>query len=282
MKIIKKVVEVKEIINRLKEAGNEIGLVPTMGALHEGHLSLIRASLHQNDVTIVSVYVNPTQFNEQSDFEKYPRDYKRDIDVLKPVLKDHDILFMPSDKEMYPESDMRKFDFGRLQHTMEGKYRENHFNGVAQIVSKFLTVLTPDRAYFGEKDYQQLCIIKSLVIQEKLNTKIIPCPLIRDDDGLAKSSRNSLLSKEERQEALIISRVLFKAKEMVPQQSIEQVKDFVLNKIQTNSFVKLEYFEIAEEETLVSVKDWSSPKGVRGFIAAKVGAVRLIDNVKFL
>ena len=198
--------ETRKFLSVFRKQGKSIGLVPTMGALHEGHLSLIDASLRSNDITVISIFVNPTQFNDRKDFEKYPRDLDKDLELIR--LKGCDLVFAPSEEEIYPEKDTRVFDFGTLDKYMEGKYRPGHFNGVAQIVSRLFDIIEPDRAYFGEKDFQQLVIIKNLVQQLNLPVEIVPCPIIRESDGLAMSSRNRLLTPEQRKSASKISKVL--------------------------------------------------------------------------
>ena len=264
---------------RFREEKKSIGFVPTMGALHEGHLSLIECSNRQNDITVVSVFVNPSQFNRRDDYEKYPRDLTSDLHQLEEA--GCDVAFTPSEKEMYPEEDHRTFDFGQLDRVMEGSHRPGHFNGVARIVSKLFEVVTPDRAYFGEKDFQQLAIIRELVRQMNDSIEIIGCPIIREEDGLAMSSRNARLTPEQRKQAAEISRALFEARDQMDRLTVEQVKKRVVEHLNKNPIIDVEYFEIVDENSLLPIEKWDETPHKRGCVAAWVGDVRLIDNVKF-
>ena len=210
MIILETVSDLQKAIFPLKKEGKSVGFVPTMGALHEGHVSLVKKSIEQNDITVVSVFVNPTQFNNQEDLIKYPRTLDKDTSLLESVGAD--IVFAPLVKEIYPEPDTRQFDFGLLDKVMEGKFRPGHFNGVAQVVSRLFDIVKPDRAYFGEKDFQQLAIIRDMVKQYNFPIEIVPMPIIRELSGLAKSSRNQRLSETEKEQAVAISRILFKSK----------------------------------------------------------------------
>jgi len=279
MEVLHSKESLQQKILRHREANKAIGFVPTMGALHEGHLSLIECSNRQNEVTVVSVFVNPTQFNRRDDYEQYPRDLTGDLRQLEEA--GCDLAFTPSEKEMYPEEDNREFDFGRLDKVMEGQHRPGHFDGVARIVSKLFEAVRPDRAYFGEKDFQQLAIIRELVRQENDNIEIIGCPIIREADGLAKSSRNARLSPEQRKEAAEISQALFAARDQAGHLSVEKVKQRVVERLNKNPQIDVEYFDIVDEHSLQPIERWDETAPKRGCIAAWVGGVRLIDNIKF-
>lgn len=259
--------------------GKSIGFVPTMGALHKGHLSLVKYSKENNDITIVSVFVNPTQFNDKDDLKKYPRNLTADADMLEKAGVD--FLFAPSENEMYPEPDTRTFSFGNLDSVMEGSHRPGHFNGVAQIVSKLFDAVSPTRAYFGEKDFQQLAIIKQLVLQYNYPVQIIACPIIRESDGLAMSSRNTLLNPVQRKNSVLISKTLFESRNKANELSVEKLKEWVINTINSNTELNVEYFEIVDDTFLMPVKLWSEPVVKYGCIAVKVGKIRLIDNIKY-
>lgn len=271
--------ETRKFLSIFRKQGKSIGLVPTMGALHEGHLSLIDASLRNNDISIISIFVNPTQFNDQKDFEKYPRNIDKDLELLR--LKGCDLAFVPSEQEIYPEEDKRVFDFGTLDKHMEGKFRPGHFNGVAQVVSRLFNIIEPDKAYFGEKDFQQLVIIKNLVQQLGIPVEIISCPIIREHDGLAMSSRNRLLSSSQRQSASRISKVLFQAQNIARKMEIAELKKIITGQIDKDPNLKTEYFELVLESDLIPLKKWPEKTPVIACIAVKVGTVRLIDNIKF-
>lgn len=278
MKLVKTIAELNEAKASFGD-GNKVGLVPTMGALHEGHASLVRKSVKENDVTVVSVFVNPTQFNDKNDLKNYPRTLDADCELLESVGAD--IVFAPSVEEIYPEEDTRVFDFSPLDKVMEGKYRPGHFNGVAQIVSKLFDMVEPDRAYFGEKDFQQLAIIRELVAQEGYNIDIRPCPIVREKDGLALSSRNRLLSDEERVHALHISKTLFESREFAELHSVAETISFVENSINSEGYLRLEYFEIVDGYTLQPIKNWADTDYAVGCITVFCGNVRLIDNIKY-
>ena len=279
MKIIKSKKELTDYIGELKTKGNEIGFVPTMGALHQGHLSLIEYADRDNAIVVVSIFVNPTQFNDKNDYAKYPRILEKDIEKLNKVKCD--ILFIPEESEMYPEEDNRQFDFGSLDKVMEGAHRPGHFRGVALIVSKLFEAVNPDRAYFGEKDFQQVAIIKHLTKQLGLNIDIISCPIVREDDGLAMSSRNMLLTEEQRKNVPLISKTLFQARNFEKNKTVSETKDWVIRTINQNPFLEVEYFEIVDEDSLEPIRNWSHNNGKVGCIAVHVGSVRLIDNVRF-
>jgi pantoate--beta-alanine ligase len=228
---------------------------------------------------VVSIFVNPTQFNQRSDYDKYPRDLSHDLKILEDA--NCDVAFTPSEKEMYPEEDTREFDFGNLDKVMEGAHRPGHFNGVAQIVSKLFEIIEPHRAYFGEKDFQQLVIIRKLVEKLKMDIDVVPCPIIREKSGLAMSSRNERLSDEERKNAAVISKILFEAREISQNKDVEEVKNWVKQELNKNSHINVEYFEIVDESNLKPVENWEETYYKRACIAAWAGKVRLIDNVKF-
>lgn len=279
MKIAGTINELKEFLQVCRDNGKSVGFVPTMGALHDGHASLVKRSVAENDVTVVSVFVNPTQFNDKNDLKNYPRTLEADCKLLEAVSAD--VVFAPEVAEMYPEEDRRQFSFAPLDTVMEGACRPGHFNGVAQIVSKLFYAVEPDRAYFGEKDFQQLAIIREMVRQLSLNVEIVGCPIVREKDGLAMSSRNMLLSMEERERALTISRALFRSQDYARENSLANTRQFVENMIAGTSGLELEYFQIVDGNTLQELKEWDDSDYVVGCIALFCGKVRLIDNIKY-
>ncbi|MDD5571591.1 MAG: pantoate--beta-alanine ligase [Bacteroidales bacterium] len=279
MQIFEKILPIKDHISGLKKEGRTIGFVPTMGALHDGHISLIDKARKENDIVVSSIFINPIQFNDKSDFEKYPRTIEPDKEKLEKA--NCDILFAPSNEEMYPEPDNSEFEFGNLDKVMEGKFRPGHFKGVAIVVKKLLKIIEPHRAYFGEKDYQQLLIIKKLTNILNLPAQIIGCPIVRESDGLAMSSRNARLSKEERESAVKVSQVLLKTKQLKGKMSVEEMKMFVENEIKKIPLIKPEYLEIADSTTLFPVKNWHNSEDTMAFIAFYAGKIRLIDNMRF-
>jgi len=279
MDIFRTKAELQNKITQLKENNCSIGFVPTMGALHEGHISLVRCCNKENDITVVSIFVNPAQFNEREDYEKYPRDVQKDIDWLKEF--DCDIVFNPSETEMYPEPDNRTFDFGDLDKILEGYYRPGHFNGVAKVVSKLFDYVRPHKAYFGEKDFQQLAVIRQLTQKEDMNIEVVGCSIVREEDGLAMSSRNKRLNSEERKNAAEISKVLFKSREKKDEMNVEGIKNWVKDQLNKNVYINVEYFDIVNENDLKPVQSWTESKDIRGVIAAWVGNIRLIDNIKY-
>ena len=275
-------------IEEAKKSGKTIGLVPTMGALHEGHLSLIHKARQQNDLVVVSVFVNPIQFNNQEDLAKYPRTVEADCEKL--AAAGADIAFVPSVEEMYPEPVNTVYHFGPIEQVMEGPRRPGHFSGVAVVVRKLFDLTQPNRAYFGEKDYQQIAIIRNLLEQIKYPIELVPCPIVRADDGLALSSRNMRLSPEARAVAPTIYATLQQAVEMSEVEDIETVHDFVIDTL--SSFQEInglaetlkfepEYFEIVDDTTLQPIAQWEDAKGVVGCIAVWLDGVRLIDMVRF-
>jgi len=279
MQIIDSVSQLKVVLHQYRKDNKTIGFVPTMGALHLGHISLVTISNRENDITIVSIFVNPTQFNDKNDLKNYPRTL--DADLAKLGQNNVDIVFTPSDYEMYPEPDKRLFDFGNLDKIMEGAHRPGHFNGVAQIVSKLFSIVEPDKAYFGDKDFQQVAIIKQLVRKFKLPVEVVPCPIIREPDGLAMSSRNTLLSPIQRKSAPLIYKILTESKELVKKIEIEKLKAWVTDSINKNPELEVEYFEIIDDTDLKQVTSWYEQKLKVGCIAVKVGNIRLIDNIRY-
>lgn len=262
-----------------RAGGKSVGLVPTMGALHEGHASLVKRSVEDNSVTVVSVFVNPTQFNDKGDLERYPRTLEADCRLLETLGAS--CVFAPSVAEVYPEPDTRVFDFTPLDKVMEGIYRPGHFNGVAQIVSKLFAYVEPDRAYFGEKDFQQLAIIREMVRQLGLSLDIVGCPIVREADGLALSSRNALLTPEQRHAALAISRTLFASVEYAKCHSLGDTKQMVEQAIVDAEGLELEYYEVVDGNTLQSVVSWDDADYIVGCITVYCGKVRLIDNIRY-
>ena len=268
----------RQIIAAHRELKRTVGLVPTMGALHAGHAALIRRAVAENGVVIVSDFVNPTQFNNPMDLRAYPRQLSQDAQLVKALGAD--ILFAPSVEEMYPEPDERVFDLSPLDSVMEGAKRPGHFNGVAQIVSRLLTLVMPDRAYFGEKDYQQLLIVQRLVKQLELLVEIVPCPIVREEDGLAMSSRNQLLSAECRREAPRIQQALRGAADILSAQGIEAARQWVTEEINRGGVLQTEYVSFASADDLMPMSNYV-PGVTMGFVAVQAGNVRLIDNCKY-
>lgn len=279
MIILETVSDLQKAIFPLKKAGKSVGLVPTMGALHEGHVSLVKKSLEQNDITVVSVFVNPTQFNNQEDLIKYPRTLDKDTSLLEDVGAD--FVFAPLVEEIYPEPDTRQFDFGLLDKVMEGRFRPGHFNGVAQVVSRLFDIVKPDRAYFGEKDFQQLAIIRDMVKQYHYPIEIVPMPIVREQSGLAKSSRNQRLSDTEKEQAVAISRILLKSKAEWIKYSVAETLKNVVDEINEVASLTVEYFEIVDGDTLQSIDNWSDTLYAVGCITVFCGEVRLIDNITY-
>lgn len=279
MQIVHTVLDLQNLLDRYKSDPKTIGFVPTMGALHEGHLSLVNESKKNNDVTVVSIFVNPTQFNDPSDLEKYPRTLDQDTNLLANAGVD--IVFAPSVKDIYPEPDTRIFDFGQLDQVMEGKYRPNHFNGVAQVVSRLFDLVKPTRAYFGEKDFQQLAIIRSLVKQYNIPVEIVAVPIKRELSGLAMSSRNQRLTTEQLTHAANIYRVLNESLSDLFKYTVEQTIQSVVDQINTIDELDVEYLEIVDGYTLQPVLNWSDSDYIVGCITVYCGDVRLIDNIKY-
>ena len=281
MKIFDNIVDLQNELFYLRKANKKIGLVPTMGALHQGHASLVKQCVADNDITIVSVFLNPTQFNDPKDLERYPRTFEEDCKILNEVGAD--IVFAPTPKEMYPTPDNRHFEFPPTSTVMEGAKRPGHFNGVCQVVSRLFYITKPHNAYFGEKDWQQICVIKQLVKYLNLDIKIIECPIIREESGLAMSSRNALLTIEERTIAANIYRIL---KESVTKKdclSVDELQQEVINSINAVDQLEVEYFEIVDGNTLETVHSWNASPYIVGCITVYCGAtpIRLIDHIKY-
>lgn len=250
-----------------------------MGALHRGHMVLVERAASENNVVVVSIFVNPTQFNNPNDLRTYPRTL--DKDLQKCQIAKASIVFTPNVDEVYPVPDTRVFDFGTLDKVMEGKHRPGHFNGVAQVVSKLFDMVKPHRAYFGQKDFQQLAIIRRMVEMLNINIEIISCPTVRESDGLAMSSRNMLLSAEQRLSAPLISKTLMEARNKKQQMSVQEIIGWVKTQINRDELLQVEYFEIVNAKTLCSITDWVETGNIVGCIAVQVGSVRLIDNILF-
>lgn len=281
MKVFNKIVDLQNELFEVRKSGKQIGLVPTMGALHQGHASLIKRSVKDNGYTVVSVFVNPTQFNDKKDLETYPRNLNADCELIEECGAD--AVFAPSVEEMYPTPDTRHFDFPPVTTVMEGAYRPGHFNGVCQVVSRLFYMVKPNRAYFGEKDWQQIAVVKALVKYINSKVEIIECPIVRDKDGLALSSRNSLLSPSERAIAPIIYKTLKESVEYAKTHTVEQTHDFVVAAIDGTDGLKVEYFSIVDGHTLTDIKSWDDSTYVVGCITVFCGEkpVRLIDHIKY-
>jgi pantoate--beta-alanine ligase len=281
MKLFEKIVDLQNELFEVRKEGKKIGLVPTMGALHQGHASLVKRSVKENDVTVVSVFLNPTQFNDKADLERYPRNLDADCKLLEECHADY--VFAPSVKEMYPTPDNRQFDFPPVTSVMEGAKRPGHFNGVCQVVSRLFYIVRPDRAYFGEKDWQQIAVVKRLVKYINMNVEIVECPIVREPDGLAMSSRNSLLTPEERAIAPNIYKVLKESVDYAKNHTVEETHDKVVNDINAIDGLNVEYFEIVDGNTLLDVKDWNDSPYIVGCITVYCGhtPIRLIDHIKY-
>lgn len=279
MKVIQTIKELRTELKQFREEGKLIGFVPTMGALHEGHASLVRRAVAENDVVVISVFVNPTQFNDSNDLVKYPRTLEADCRLLEK--EGATLVFAPSVEEMYPEPDTRRFHYAPLDTVMEGKYRPGHFNGVCQIVSKLFLIVEPHYAYFGEKDFQQLAIIREMVARLDMPVQIVGCPIVREEDGLALSSRNARLSAEDRTHALAISRTLFDSLTYSKTHTVAETQTFVEKAIAESEGLELEYFELVDGNTLQKISSWDETDYAVGCITVYCGEVRLIDNIKY-
>lgn len=279
MKVIRSVKELTETMVQLRNENKSIGLVPTMGALHAGHLSLMERARKENDVVVASVFVNPTQFNNPTDLATYPRTEEADCRLMTDAGVDY--AFIPSVEEVYPEPDTRVFDLGEVAAVMEGPMRPGHFNGVAQIVSKLFAMVTPTRAYFGEKDFQQIAVIRRMVQIENFDIEIVDCPIKRHDDGLAMSSRNVRLTPDQRKVAPAIHRILAESTGLKHTLAVEELKRKVISEIDAQPFMKTEYFEIVHPLTMQPVASWSDTDIPVGCITVYCGDVRLIDNIKY-
>lgn len=279
MKIIQTIRELQKELLIPRKAGKSIGLVPTMGALHAGHVSLVKRSVEENDVTVVSIFVNPTQFNDKNDLDKYPRTLDADSLLLEDAAAT--IVFVPSVDEIYPEPDTRTFSYAPLDTVMEGAFRPGHFNGVCQIVSKLFEMVSPHKAYFGEKDFQQLAIVREMTRQKGYQIEIVGCPIVREEDGLAMSSRNTRLSDTERQVAVGISRTLFNSLSFAKIHTLSETKDYVEQAIRAVDGLRLEYFEIVDAYSMQPIENWNEAESVVGCITVFCGDVRLIDNIRY-
>ena len=279
MKVYSDPLSIQQTLSEARAQGLKIGFVPTMGALHQGHLSLVEQAGQECGVVVASIFVNPTQFNDPNDLVNYPRTLEADLKMLE--TQGCDIVFVPTVETMYPEPDNRIFAFGELETVMEGKFRPGHFNGVAQVVSKLFDLVNPDKAFFGQKDFQQLAIIKAMVKQLNLPVEIVPCAIVREPDGLAMSSRNKLLLPEYRKCAPQIFRMLSEAKNLAKSHSVAEVKNFVCQEIEQTNLLKLEYFEFVDELSLKAIQSWDESGIKVGCIAVFAGKVRLIDNLIF-
>ena len=280
MKIIRSKQELQTEIEAIKQSGKTLGFVPTMGALHDGHKALVSRAVSENDLSIVSIFVNPTQFNNAADLEKYPRDLKADADMLESV--GCNFIFAPTPEEIYNPEELNnrfEFDFGGLDTVMEGRFRPGHFNGVVQIVSKLFQLVQPTKAYFGEKDFQQLAIIHRMVKLLKMDVEIIDCPIVREPSGLALSSRNQRLTPEQHKNAIEISKVLFESRNFAAQLAPKDLSEWVINKINSTEGLEVEYFDIADAHTLQTIDTWCNE--AVGCVAVFCGEVRLIDNIRY-
>jgi len=280
MRIISNVEELRAEIKAIKNAGKSVGFVPTMGALHAGHQSLVEKSVSENDFNVVSIFVNPTQFNNAADLEKYPRNLNQDATMLEKI--GCDLIFAPEAKDIYSDTELStcfEFDFHGLDRVMEGKFRPGHFNGVVQIVSKLFYLVQPDKAYFGEKDFQQLAIIHHMVETLNIDVEIVDCPIVREASGLAMSSRNERLSEQQRKIAVEISKVLFESRNFATQLSPLDLTDWVVAKVNEVEGLDVEYYEIVNSINLKTAQSWAEP--TVGCIAVFCGDVRLIDNIRY-
>ena len=281
MEVVHQIVELQNALFMLRKQGKKIGLVPTMGALHEGHASLVKQSVKDNDVTVVSVFVNPTQFNDKNDLKNYPRDLQADCALLEECKAD--FVFAPSVEEMYPVEDKRHFEYPPVSTVMEGAHRPGHFNGVCQVVSRLFYIVRPDKAYFGEKDWQQIAVIKSMVRHLSLNVTIVECPIVRDADGLARSSRNTLLTPEERAIAPAIYKALKESVGYAKEHTVKETHDWTVEQINAVKGLEVEYFSIVDGNTLQDVSSWNDSPYVVGCITVYCGhtPIRLIDHIKY-
>ena len=281
MQVFHKIVELQNILFDDRKQGKTVGLVPTMGALHEGHASLVKKSVEDNDITVVSIFVNPTQFNDPKDLNSYPRDLDADCKLLESVGADY--VFAPSVDEMYPTKDTRHFEFPPVSTVMEGAHRPGHFNGVCQVVSRLFYIVRPDRAYFGEKDWQQIAVVKAMVKSLGLNVSIVECPIVREPDGLARSSRNTLLSADERAIAPNIFKALKDSIDYAQSHTLKETQDKVVSQINATDGLDVEYYEIVDGNTLQPVDTWDASDYIVGCITVYCGArpVRLIDHIKY-
>lgn len=282
MKIVRTKNDLTIALEDARLSSKSIGLVPTMGALHQGHTSLISRSITENDFTIISIFVNPTQFNDKHDLETYPRDLEADAQLIAN-LGGNTIIFAPDVEEVYPEPDTRTFSYPPIDTVMEGARRPGHFNGVCQIVSKLFELVKPDRAYFGEKDFQQIAVIRAMVADKGYALTLVPCPILREESGLAMSSRNTLLSVNEKQTATNINRVLRDSIDLQKVKNVDEVKDSVVNTLNNIEGLEVEYFEIVDGQSLQRIEDWTESASIVGCITVYCGKrrIRLIDNIRY-
>lgn len=281
MKLFRSIVELQNELFEVRKSGKKVGIVPTMGALHEGHASLVKRSVAENGATVVSVFLNPTQFNDKSDLERYPRTLDADSALLEACGADY--VFAPSVEEMYPVEDKRQFEFPPVTTVMEGAHRPGHFNGVCQVVSRLFYIVRPDRAYFGEKDWQQIAVVKAMVRFLKLDVQIVECTTIREADGLAKSSRNTLLSADERAIAPRIYEALQSSREYAKTHTLAETHEYVVSTINAVDGLEVEYFSIVDGDTLLDVANWDDSAYVVGCITVYCGKtpIRLIDHITY-
>lgn len=282
MKVINTVVELQNALFDERKSGNKVGLVPTMGALHEGHASLVKRSVAENDVTVVSVFLNPTQFNDPKDLERYPRTLDADCELLNACGATY--VFAPSVKEMYPVEDKRQFEFPPVSTVMEGAHRPGHFNGVCQVVSRLFYIAKPDRAYFGEKDFQQIAVVKAMVKYLHLGVEIVECPIIREENGLARSSRNSLLADDEKAIAPKIYEAMKASLDYAKSHTVKETHDYVVDTINAVEGLEVEYYSIVNGDTLLDVDDWKAASHIVGCITVYCGKkpIRLIDHIRYI
>ena len=276
MIVVNRVAELNTALANLPKEG--VGFVPTMGALHAGHRSLVERARRENDTVVVSVFVNPTQFNDKNDLKNYPRTPEADCAILEAAGAD--IVFMPTVEDIYPEPDTREFDFGLVDKVMEGATRPGHFNGVAQVVSRLFDIVKPQRAYFGEKDFQQIAVIKAMVEQLSIDIDIVECPIVRAEDGLALSSRNELLTADHRKAAPHIYATIKQCAEKMETMTPAELTEWVVKTIDSNPLLKTIYFEAVDARTMQRVESWSESERVQGCCAVQAGEIRLIDNIK--
>ena len=292
MELVHTISELKDAVSNARKANLTIGLVPTMGALHAGHASLIHRSIGENDVTVVSVFVNPTQFNDKTDLANYPRTLEADCQLIEETKSEVEasiavtrtvVVFAPSVQEIYPEPDTRQFSYPPTDSVMEGARRPGHFNGVCQIVSRLFEMSAPDRAYFGEKDFQQIAVIRAMMHDQGFNFQLVPCPIVREESGLAMSSRNTLLTEKERETATAISQILFQSQELSKSLSVTEVQKHVVDALNDVEGLEVEYFEIVDATSLLPVNNWSDAEHIQGCITVYCGQrpVRLIDNINY-
>ncbi len=281
MKVFSKIVDLQNALFDERKAGHSVGLVPTMGALHEGHASLVRQSVKDNDVTVVSVFVNPTQFNDKDDLTRYPRTLEADSKLLEECKADY--VLAPAVEEMYPTPDKRQFEYPPVSTVMEGAHRPGHFNGVCQVVSRLFYIVRPDRAYFGEKDWQQIAVVKAMVRHLQLPVQIVECPIVREKDGLAKSSRNTLLADDERAIAPTIYKALKSSLTYAKKHTLKETHDKVVKDINSVEGMEVEYFSIVDGNTLQDVAEWDDSPYIVGCITVYCGKtpIRLIDHIKY-